>query len=113
MNFLNVHIDLPIVAHNVKHDRDQCLKPAFKKVDNLKNLAEDKRWMCTFEMSYKVPYLTHRTLDDVLEHFNYERRNVEEHHSAMNDCRLTAKVYMKLVEVPDPKKNPTLGFCRE
>ena len=113
MNFLNEHKDLPIDAHNVKHDRDQCLKPAFEKVGNLKNLADDKRWKCTYEMSYKVPYLTYRRLDDVLEHFGFERRNVEELHSATNDCRLTAKVYMKLVEVPDPKKNPTLGFCRE
>ena len=113
MNFLNEHKDLPIVAHYAKHDREQCLKPAFKKVGNNKLLAEDKRWMCTYEMSFKVPCLPLRTLDDVLEHFNYERRNVEELHSAINDCRLTAKIFMKLVEVPDLKKNPTLGFCHE
>jgi len=29
MNFLNEHKDLSIVAHYAKHDRDQCLKPAF------------------------------------------------------------------------------------
>jgi DNA polymerase III epsilon subunit-like protein len=64
-------------------------------------------------MSFKVPCLPHRTLDDVLEYFGFERRDPEELHSALNDCRQAAKVYMKLVEVPDPKKNPTLGFCRE
>jgi DNA polymerase III epsilon subunit-like protein len=47
MNFLNLHRELPIVAHNAKHDRDQCLKPAFEKVGNLKNLAEEERWKCT------------------------------------------------------------------
>ena len=113
MNFLNEHKDLPIIAHNVKHDRDQCLKPAFEKVGNLKNLADDERWRCTYEMSSKVPYLSYRNLDDILEHFGFDRRNMDELHNATNDCRLTAKIYMKLVEVPDPKKNPTLGFCRE
>ena len=32
LNFLNERKDLPIVAHYVKYDRDDVLKPAFERL---------------------------------------------------------------------------------
>ena len=49
-------------------------------------------------MAEGLPLLKSRMLDDLLEYFNFERRGEDEKHDAVNDCELTAKVYMKLVE---------------
>ena len=51
VNFLNQKKDLPIVAHNVKYDRDQVLTPAFKRVKTEGFLPPEGRWKCTFEMT--------------------------------------------------------------
>ena len=37
-NFLDVHPDFPIVAHNVQYDLDTVLRPAFERVDNTARL---------------------------------------------------------------------------
>ena len=37
-NFLDVHPDFPIVAHNVQYDLDTVLRPAFERVDNTMRL---------------------------------------------------------------------------
>ena len=53
-----------------------------------------------------------RTLDSVLEHFGFEPRDEEEKHSAIEDCELTAKIYMELMQLPELKK-ATLGWTKE
>ena len=55
LNFLNRYPDLPIVAHNVKYDRDDVLKPAFEKVQNLDKFPPRQRWRCTLVMAKTVP----------------------------------------------------------
>ena len=109
MNYLNIMKDLPIVAHNVEHDRDKVLMPAFKKVGNLDALPPDSRWRCTQEMANRIPFLNMVTLDDALEHFGHERRDVDKHHDALEDARLAAKVYMSIMAMPEMKKGK-LGF---
>ena len=52
------------------------------------------------------------TLDDVLEHFGYERRDPDAHHDAMRDCELTAKIYMDLMKLP-ARKTANLGFVKD
>ena len=56
--------------------------------------------------------MDYRTLDGCLEHFEYEPRDTDAVYDAMNDCILTAKVYMELVKIPEEKKW-TLGFTKE
>jgi len=112
MNFLNAFEELPIVAHNVWHDRVQVLGPAFEKVGNASRLPKSDRWKCTVKMSDGIPGVSMRFLDDLLEHFGYERRDPEQAHDAVNDCRLTAKVYMDLMKISHLKKSH-LGFIKE
>ena len=109
MNLLNRHPDLPIVAHNVKYDRDDVLKPAFTKVKNLDKLPPQQRWRCTLAMAKFVPKLFVYDLVSCLDHFKIEGREGDKH-DALEDCRLTAKFYMELMNRPE-SKNTTLGFC--
>ena len=109
MHYLNNQRDLPIVAHYVNYDRDKVLRPAFKKVDNLDALPPNSRWRCTQEMGFKVPGLNMVTLDDALEHFGHDRRDVDKPHDALEDARCAAKVYMSIMAMPDMKKGK-LGF---
>lgn len=51
VNFLNVKKDLPIVSHNVDHDRNKVLKKAFNRMELLDLLPKDDRWECTFMMA--------------------------------------------------------------
>jgi len=102
MNFLNEHKEWPIVAHYAKYDREDVLRPAFEKAGTRKIFPSDGRWRCTFEMAGKskdlVPDDLPRGLDDLLEHFGYERRCEDDKHDALTDCRCAAKTYMKLAE---------------
>ena len=75
-------------------------------------LPPRERWKCTFLMSEGLAGLKHRSLDDLLEYFNFERRGEDEVHGAVTDCELTAKVYMELVKKSEEGKF-TLGFCRD
>ena len=112
MIFLNEHPDLPIVAHNVEHDRDKVLNKAFERVENTEALPPNRRWRCTFNKSKGLNGLQHLMLDDVLEYFDFERRGEDDLHDAVTDCELTAKIYMKLMARPKPKKS-IYGFARE
>ncbi len=49
-----------------------------------------------------------RGLDDLLEHFGFSRRDEEEEHNAMEDCRMDAKVYLELC-----KKVKAEGFVED
>lgn len=75
LNFLNVKKDLPIVAHCIKFDRDQVLKPAFKKLEMVDQMPEDTRWRCTLNMCDRVPDLDNMSLDGLLEYFGFEPRD--------------------------------------
>ena len=103
MNYLNTNKDFPIIAFNAQYDRDKVLKPAYKKVNNLDRLPPDNRWRCALEMACKVPGLNVFTLDDVLEHFGHERRDMNKYHEALEDARCTAKVYMSMMAMPEIK----------
>lgn len=48
-------------------------------------------------------------MDALLEHFDFDPRDESEAHDAIEDCKLAAKVYMKLTELRPPKKSE-LGF---
>ena len=90
MNYLNIHKDLPIVAHWAKYDRDKVLYRAFEKVGNLDKLPPKERWRCTYDLAGNFPKLKTTTLDDVLEYCNYQRRDHDKPHDAYTDCYLTA-----------------------
>ena len=111
VKFLNVCKDLPIVAHNVDYDRDQVLKPAFNKICN-KKLPLDNRWVCTKKMSYELTDLKGHSLDDVLEYFDFESRCPKTKHDSVTDCHYAAKIYMKMMEKPNEKKEQ-LGFMHK
>ena len=101
-NFLNREKDFPIIAHNVRYDRDQVLKPAFKKVGNLEGMPSDDRWVCTIKLADKrtdlVPHYVNKGLDSLLSHFKFERRDPNRVHDAFIDCIKTAQLYEKLME---------------
>ena len=109
LNFLNEKKDLPIVAHFAKYDRDQVLVPTFQRLGIEKMMSPLERWRCTFELAERVPEVKIRDLDTLLEHFGFEARDEDVLHSAVRDCQLTAKVYMKLMKQP-PLKVTELGF---
>ena len=60
-------------------------------------------------MAKTIPELPLASLDELLTFFDLEPRG-EDTHDAVNDCRLTAQCYMKLMNKPEPK-NTKLGFC--
>ena len=60
-------------------------------------------------MCERVPETKTFILDDVLEHFGFERREEGARHDAREDCTLSAKVYMELMKHP-PLKVAELGF---
>ena len=109
LNFLNDKKELPIVAHHVKYDRDDVLKPAFDRLGIKNKLPKDDRWRCTFLMSERDPKIKQRSLDAILKHYRFKPRANKDHHDAVEDCQLTAKVYMKLVKLPELKVSK-LGF---
>ena len=89
VKYFNVNKDIPIVAHNVVYDRDKVLKPAFEKVSN-KSLPMDSRWVCTCELSKEKTDLQNHSLEDVLEHYDFQGRDPKANHDAVTDCHLTA-----------------------
>ena len=109
VNFLIRHRDYHIVCHSAKYDKDKVLKPAFKKVDNMDCFPPDERWRCTLVMANQVPNLMWVTLDDLLGHFGFDRGEEGEPHEALEDAQCAAKVYLKLLEMPEMKKSG-LGF---
>ena len=110
--FLNEYSDLPIVAFNAKYDRDDVLGSAFDKVGNILNLPDKGRWRCTYKLSYRIPNLETRHLDDVLRSLEIEPRKGGEYHDAITDATLSGFAYMKLIKMPDLDK-PKLGFCKK
>ena len=112
VNFLNEDKDLPIVAHNVWYDLDKALMKTFKRVNMQHILPPKERWRCTMKMSQKLPGKPLALLDDILEYFNYDRRDLSKFHDAMTDAGLTAQVYMKMMTAPPPSVSH-LGFTKE
>ena len=67
------------------------------------------RWRCTLAMCDRVPDIFTRSLDECCEHFGIKGRKKNKAQDAVEDCTLTAQVYMKLMEIP-PMKMGKLGF---
>ena len=69
-NFLNRERDFPIVCHNVRYDRDEVLRPAFERVNNLVALPHNDRWICTMKLAYQrtdlIPKFINKGLDPLL-----------------------------------------------
>ena len=97
-NFLTEHPDLPIVAHNESYDHWKVLKPAYDRVDNVKNLPKKERWRCTMKLAQQKFIRDDYFLDAVLLSCGLEPREDDEPHDAMNDAQLTAGAYMYLVK---------------
>ena len=76
VSFLHKEGTFPIIAHKVKYDRDQVLKPAFKRLRNCTGLPRDSRWICTMDLADQrpdlVPRRVSRGLDSLLKHFELE-----------------------------------------
>lgn len=109
MNFLNEK-NLPIVAHNVEYNRDDVLKPAFERLGIKSRMPKDDRWRCTFMMAERDPKIKVRSLDAILKHYRFKPRKNLDAHDAVEDCQLTAKIYMKLIALPPPRI-PEPGYC--
>ena len=60
----------------------------------------------------RMPKCENKSLDDVLEHCGFERREEDEPHDAIEDAKLAAKLYMFLIRQPEPYKSH-LDFCPE
>ena len=112
MHFLNQRRELPITSFNVGYDRDKVLEPAFKRLDLDEMLAAQGRWRCSQELCKRTENWRLWSLDDALEHFGYRRRKEDAYHDALDDARLTAKVYMQAVQLA-PLKEPDYGFVSQ
>ena len=111
MRFLNQRKQLPITSFNVRYDRDKVLMPAFKGLDLGEMNAAYDRWRCAQELCKRTKNWRLWSLDDALEHFGYRRREEDAFHDALDDARLTAKVYMQAVRL-HPLKDCDLGFIK-
>ena len=107
VRFLNKESSFPIVAHNVKYDRDEVLKPVFKRLGLPKILPHNGRWVCTIELAKQRTDLVHKdvskNLDSLLKHFKLEPRDPEKAHDAYIDCKKASQIYMKLTEGMDDR----------
>ena len=112
VNFLNQYPNLPIVAHNMTYDRDDVLRPVFKKLDIEKLMPKEQRWKCTVEMSKQWPKFIINSLDALLSYLGCEEREEDEKHDAVKDCQYAAQIYMKMAVMPPPKK-AKLGWVKE
>ena len=63
-------------------------------------------------MSQDLYHDKNYSLDDVLVHFGYKRRDANAPHEAIKDCELTAKIYMDLMKLPE-RKTSDLGFVKD
>lgn len=102
--FLNERKDLPIVAHSAKYDRDEVLGPAFDRVENIRNLPDSSRWRCTYSLSFRLPKVGARNLDEVLVALGMEARKEDAPHNAIQDAMLCGEVYKKLIKLQNPSK---------
>ena len=96
-NFLGLHPDFPIVAHNMHYDLDAVLRPAFERAGNMARLPKPDRWVCTQELSHIISGLKSHKLDDVLQQLGLQRRPGQGRHDALNDAQLCGEAYMRLV----------------
>ena len=60
-------------------------------------------------MCDRVPEIETRSLDECCEYFGLKGRDMKKTHNAVEDCQLTAQVYMKLMDIC-PMKIGKLGF---
>lgn len=89
-NFLENDI---IIGHNVNFDINFLYDSMEEKLGEV--LTND--YIDTLKLSRKVlPNLLHHRLDDLIEYFNLNTRNL---HRALNDCILTNEVYLNLCDM--------------
>ena len=86
--FLNELPDLPIVAQSANYDRDEVLGVAFDKVGNIKKMPRASRWRCTYKLSFRLPKVEERNLDNILTALGIESRMAGEPHDAITDATL-------------------------
>ena len=105
--------DSNIIAHNASFDRN-FLNAALSRAGTQEIPKE--RWIDTLRLAKEKLNLRSKTLDDLCDHFGICRKSRENHHGALIDARLTAKVYMrlmnptmKLVIVESPAKAKTIN----
>jgi len=112
MYFLNSHPEYPIIAQWAQYDRDSVLTPAFQRVSKASMLPMTSRWRCTVGLAQHMGLAPPYKLDDLLEKLGFERRHPQNKHKAMEDCQLTAKVYMALLKLSSDVKTK-LGFVKD
>lgn len=89
-NFLEDDI---IIGHNVNFD----INFLYDSMEENLGEALTNDYIDTLRLSRKVlPYLDHHRLDDLIDYFNLNKRNL---HRALNDCILTNEVYLNLCEM--------------
>ena len=88
------------MAHNVRFDRDDVLRPAFERVEALDKFPDDSRWKCTMKLANRLLKLKTYQLDDVLSECGLKRRDEDAMHDAQIDAECAAKVYMHCVKLP-------------
>jgi DNA polymerase-3 subunit epsilon len=83
----------PLVAHNAPFDRSfVCRELA------LVGQVLDNRWHCTVRLARKrLPKLANHRLETVYRHLFGELPSTVQRHRALDDARLTARVWMELV----------------
>ena len=83
--------------------------PALSRV-NMQHLMPPKsRWRCTLDLSDRCVDIPDKALEIIYTYFGYEERADEDQHEAEKDCEATAKIFMKLMELP-PKTKVEGGF---
>ena len=95
------------MAHNAKYDREEVLRPVYKKFGMLDSLPNEKRWTCTMMLAGQNEDIakagTPKDLDSLLEYFYIDSRDEGAKHDAVVDCQKTAELYMKLKAAPKKK----------
>lgn len=82
-----------IIGHNVNFD----INFLYDNMEEKLGEALTNDYIDTLRLFRKVlPNLSHHRLDDLIEYFNLNTRNL---HRALNDCILTNEVYLKLCDM--------------
>ena len=84
----------PLVAHNARFD-STFLRWEFKRL----GMEMTNRTICTLEMSRRLfPELPNHRLETVVRHVLGKLPDMVKLHSALDDARITAKIYLALVK---------------
>lgn len=91
--------DILVVAHNADFDWNRFLIPFFKK----SGIIPTNNVLDTVTLSKKIfPKEKKHNLKSLCERLEIP---IENHHRALDDCKITAKVYLKLIELGKENNN--------